>query len=156
MPEAPEKLHLSKILLAIDGSENSTRATRTAVDLAKNFDATLIVLNVIAPTISIPAVAGADSVPIEYGSYYLEAEKRGSELVDGVATTARSEGVRVQRIVERSENTIAETIAASALNEQVDLIVIGTRGLGGIKKLLLGSVSSAVLSHAHCDVLIVR
>jgi len=47
-------------------------------------------------------------------------------------------------------------IVEFASNEKVDLIVIGTRGLSGFKRLLIGSVSSGVVAHAHCPVLVVR
>jgi len=51
---------------------------------------------------------------------------------------------------------VVETIINHAAKEHVDLIIVGTRGLGGFKKMLIGSVSSGVISHANCPVLVVR
>jgi len=51
---------------------------------------------------------------------------------------------------------VVETIISHAAKEDVDLIVVGTRGLGGFKKMLMGSVSSGIISHADCPVLVVR
>jgi len=51
---------------------------------------------------------------------------------------------------------VVETIINHAAKEDVDLIIVGTRGLGGFKKMLIGSVSSGVISHANCPVLVVR
>lgn len=52
--------------------------------------------------------------------------------------------------------SVVQAITEKALEKGVDLIVVGTRGLGVFKRLLLGSVSKGVVSHAHCSVLVVR
>jgi nucleotide-binding universal stress UspA family protein len=52
--------------------------------------------------------------------------------------------------------SVVEAINDVALNEKVDLIVTGTRGLSGFKKVVLGSVASGVVEHAHCSVLVVK
>jgi nucleotide-binding universal stress UspA family protein len=53
-------------------------------------------------------------------------------------------------------NSIASTIVEFAENEKVDLIVVGTRGASGVKRMLLGSVASGVVTYAHCPVLVVK
>jgi nucleotide-binding universal stress UspA family protein len=155
--ETKSSFPAKRILLAVDGSENSFRAANVAIDIAKDRGSELIVLNVIVPVISVSPPVGAGSYPIDYGSYYDNEEKNGSELVDRVTKLARNNNVaRVKSFVQRSPSSIVETIVEVAENENADLIVIGTRGLGGFKRLVLGSVSGGVVAHAHCNVLIVR
>ena len=65
-------------------------------------------------------------------------------------------GVSPRSEVLRTASTIVETITDMATGEKIDLIVMGTRGLGGFKKLLMGSVSSGVVLHAPCNVLVIK
>ena len=64
--------------------------------------------------------------------------------------------MKATRLTQEYSFSVVETILEQGDKSNVDLIVIGTRGLTGFKKLLVGSVSSGVISHAHCSVLIVR
>jgi nucleotide-binding universal stress UspA family protein len=64
--------------------------------------------------------------------------------------------VNVKTELPEGVSSVVETIINNADKEGADLIVVGTRGLDGFKKLLIGSVSSGVISHASCPVLIVR
>ncbi len=154
---AESKFPAKRILLAVDGSQNSLRAANVAIDLARDHSAELSILNVIVPLITVAVPAGAGSYPVDYGSYYDDLAKNGTELVERIVGLARSKGVdKVTSSVLRSAESVVETIVDSAANEKVDLIVIGTRGLGGFKRMVLGSVSSGVVTHAHCNVLIVR
>jgi nucleotide-binding universal stress UspA family protein len=151
-------LPAKKILVAVDGSENSKRASRAAIDLAKaNPEAKLVVLNVVttSPIVGFPAI-GADTYPASLQSYYEDVEKNGKSIVEDVVELAKKENVSATGYVERSGTSVVQSVLDKASSENVDLIVLGTRGLGGFSKLLLGSVSSGVVSHAHCDVLVVR
>jgi nucleotide-binding universal stress UspA family protein len=146
-----------KILVAIDGSENSKRASRAAVAIAKEAKAELLVLSVvpIIPVAGFPAI-GANTYPTGLLSYYEDAEKSGKDLVENVVKLAKGEKIAARGYVDRSATSVVQTIIDKASSEDIDLIVLGTRGLGGFAKLLLGSVSSGVVSHAQCDVLVVR
>ncbi len=74
-----------------------------------------------------------------------------------ILDSAKREGLsKVETLVEISSSSIVETIVQVASAKKIDLIVIGTRGLGRFKRLLLGSVSSGVVTYAHCNVLVVR
>lgn len=155
MPEArPGRSGFKNVLVAIDGSENSNRAVRAAIELAKKYDARLIGVNVIVtPTymIATPAAATADLNP-----YWDASRREAREMLNRLASQARREGVEVEtRMLERVTSAV-QAITTCAVDEKADLIVLGTRGLGGFRKMLLGSVSSGVLSHAHCSVLVVR
>ena len=76
--------------------------------------------------------------------------------VDSLALQARTDGVDAKGEVLDKGGSPVKVILEYAEEEGVDLIVAGTRGLGGFPKMLLGSVSSGLVSHAHCRVLVVR
>ncbi len=148
----PVKQGFKRILVAVDGSENADRAARIAIDLAENQAATLTILNVIP----IPTIASPTAVSFNLGEYFTAMERDGRALVDRVATEAHKGGVKAKtKIIDNVASTVY-AITKYAEENDVDLIVLGSRGLGGFKKLVLGSVSSGVLSHAHCAVLVTR
>jgi nucleotide-binding universal stress UspA family protein len=143
----------TKILLASDGSEEAELALMTAIDLTDNTNSELHVVT----------VGGAEyrhgyDIP-ESGDFLKEAykaiEREAQETLDeqvrkieearGTVTEAH---LRMGRAAEEIVN-LGEEIGAG-------LIIIGSRGRGGIRRALMGSVSDAVIRHAHCPVLVVR
>ncbi len=157
MMSAQTQPSLRRILASIDGSDNSKRAALLAIRLAKNNNAEMIVLSVIPNPIYFGTVAPGPSAPyIDYNAYYEAAEKNASGWIDVIDEMATKEGVKTTRDIVQNSTSTVESIVTSAEKQKVDLIVIGTRGLGGFKRLVLGSVSSGVVSHAHCNVLVVR
>jgi len=148
---------LSKILVSIDGSENATRAMKAALSIAKQFQSELLILNVVAEMVPpVFSPIGVNVPAVDYSNYLELAENDAKKLVNDAEAVAKNESVNARGVVLRTVTSVAETILEEASNENVNLLVVGTRGLGGFKKLLLGSVSNAVISHAHCSVLIVR
>jgi nucleotide-binding universal stress UspA family protein len=159
---------VSKILVAIDGSEMSMRAAAYAIDIAnikgkEEENVQLIGLTVIDLTnLSYSFFATA--------SGYYEAEKleekrkEAQQLLDKVGKLAVKENntnnnVNIQfksEIIEDPISRVGSAIVDYAERENVDLIVIGTRGRTGFKKMLLGSVASDVVTYAHCPVLVVK
>lgn len=137
------------VLVPVDGSENSNRAAEIATAIAKKHGARLFVLHVI-PT---PAYLYTNPFLEEYVQL---ADKKAKTIVDDGVSFARSHGVKAFGHTMKYVPSVVEAITEYAVNKKVDLIVIGTRGLSGYKKLLLGSVASGIISHAHCEVLIVR
>jgi nucleotide-binding universal stress UspA family protein len=145
------------ILVALDGSRHSKRASVMATDLAQRYKSRLLFITVTKkppPRIS------------EELRHYMEIESltgTPEELVsDAVAKIladaekhARKKGVKqVKRIAQ--SGPVAQTITAVAKREKVDLIIMGCRGLGEAEGLLLGSVSHKVVSLADCPVMTVR
>jgi len=167
MPESSSTMSKSlfkKILVALDGSESSQRAAQAAVELAEKLKADLIVLHPMSPPTSyyhstIASPTGM-SLPApsqhEIDAYYAYARKVALGIVGETESKAKKQGVHVKTEIPEAVSSVVETIINHAVKENVDLIVVGTRGLGGFKKMLLGSVSSGIVSHAHCPVLVVR
>ncbi len=146
-----------KILVPIDGSENANRSAKVAAEMANLHGSELVVLYVIAvPSFLVSDVSELASSTIEFQEYYDYLESIGKKYVEKILSQARKQGARVRGEVIRASKSIVDTILEFASREEVDLIIIGTRGLGGFKKLLLGSVSSGVAGHAHCSVLIIK
>lgn len=143
-----------KILVAVDGSEASLRAARAAINLASLMGAKLVVLSVVELPLLVDQTPAGSQLGV---GYYLEEARRQLErVVAGVAEEAARQGVEAERVVVEGATSVVQAITEKASERGVDLIVVGTRGLGGFKRLLLGSVSSGVVSHAHCSVLVVR
>jgi nucleotide-binding universal stress UspA family protein len=152
--DAPD---LKRILVAVDGSENSERAFGVALKIAEQPGAELLILNVLPGITTLGAMASRVPLPQStYDEFFESAEKDARELVKREASVARRFGVTVKEEVIRSTETIVQAIVDFAAEKKIDLIVVGTRGLGGFKRLLMGSVSTGIVTHAHCSVLVVR
>jgi nucleotide-binding universal stress UspA family protein len=122
------------------------------------FDAQLTVINVIpAPGLLVEAPAGLGLPPTGTEQYYEKQEKDANNLLDDAISVCKTSGIKEATTeATRAYRSVVEEIIELATKRKIDLIVIGTRGLGGFRKLLLGSVSSGVVTHAHCNVLVVR
>jgi len=149
----------TKILLATDGSEEAELASRTAADLAKSTASELHVVYVWeAANPYVDAVELAGDKPVNPG---LDAElrrnfeRRAREMLDAETERVRAAGAPVARAYLRMGKADREVVAL-AEEVGVGLIVVGSRGRGGVRRALMGSVSDSVVRHAHCPVLVVR
>ncbi len=148
---------IRRILVAIDGSDNSKKASAVALKLAEKVGAELVILNVLPGFTYLGALASRAPIPQStYDQYFNYADKKANEIVDEKVSLAKGKVVNVKGLVIRTQYTIVEEIVRLAEREKIDMIAVGTRGLGGFKKLLMGSVSSGVATHAHCSVLVVK
>jgi nucleotide-binding universal stress UspA family protein len=149
---------VTKILVPVDGSPNSRLAAEAASSLAKTYRASLVFLNVIPTpkfTYGSVAVLGAPS-SIGLDEYYRYAETEAQSLVDRFVREAKDAKLEAGgEIVKSSESTV-QSIVDQAKDLAVDLIVIGSRGLSSFRKMIIGSVSSGVVTYAQCPVLVVR
>ncbi|HSK99362.1 MAG TPA: universal stress protein [Rubrobacteraceae bacterium] len=136
------------ILLATDGSSDAELALGTAVDLANSTDSELHVVTV-AP--GYPSYDVRNPAVVE--QLREEAEKVLGEQAKKVEQAGGKVAERHLRIAGRHR---ADQIVEVAEDIGAGLIVMGSRGLGGIRRALIGSVSDSVVRHAHCPVLIVR
>jgi nucleotide-binding universal stress UspA family protein len=146
--EGPDYLQ-GRILLALDGSEESSAAAQTAVDLAERMESELHVVYVgVVRPVSHPERRG-------YHALYEELQERAQRLLDEQVNQLQSAGRTVVKAHLRMGRPDEEIVV---LGEEIaaGLIVTGSRGLGGIKRALMGSVSDSVVRHAHCSVMVVR
>jgi nucleotide-binding universal stress UspA family protein len=143
-----------KILLATDGSKEAELAATTAADLASSTGSELHVLSVFP---------GSAYVHPYYEVHFPEAAERlrrearesRQEVLDEQVERIREAGGSVAQTHIRTGEAAAE-IVALAEKMGAGLLVMGSHGLGGIRRALIGSVSAAVVPHAHCPVLVVR
>ena len=146
----------TKILLATDGSEEANLALTTAADLAKKFDSELHISFVFPTVAQRPFPNPITSRPRDMLEHELEeAMHQAQEFLDRQVERVKGEGVTVAEahlVRGRPDREIVH------LSEQLDagLIVMGSRGLGGVRRALMGSVSDSVVRHAHCPVFVVR
>ena len=149
---ASQKTIFSKILVAIDGSDASMNAADYAIFISKQHSAELLyALHVIHPAdVDLFGPTG------ERAAYYtIDMDKEAQEYLDKVKDKASEKNIQVKTEIIASTN-IAGGIVDYAEDKDVDLIVIGTRGKSGFKKILLGSVASKVVTYAHCPVMVVK
>ena len=149
----------TKILLATDGSEEAQLATKTAIDASESTGSELHVLYVgeaANPYVDVVELAGDEAVtPRLDAELKLQFEQQAREMLDAEAERVRAAGGTVAQAHLRMGKadheivTLAEEIGAG-------LIVMGSRGRGGVRRALVGSVSDSVVRHAHCPVLVVR
>ena len=145
----------ARILVATDGSELSQKAVASAIDLAVACKAELVALQIVAPyPISYfeggIAIDGAEIQRIEA----LWADNAKIH-VDAIARAALSKGVKAQPLTTRSD-VVSNAIVETAKKHACDLIVMASHGRRGIARLLLGSETQQVLTHAATAVLVVR
>ena len=141
----------SKILVAVDGSEQSMQAAAYAIDLAKKYNAQLIALTVSHVPLSSygfgsrPETVKHDKEMLESKQWFRTIQEVGIEY-----------NVSLKTDLIDSQMSVEGTIVEYAESQGVDLIVIGTTGRSGFKKLLLGSVASGVVNYSTCPVMVVK
>ena len=154
--------HYSRILVAIDGSTTSIHATDYAISIALKNSSQLFVLYVI-DAYEYSRLSSSIVLAPTFGSEkYLEEKNEAEKLMNKIRERFRlkvNDNTKFKEpkteIVE-GVKSVATTIMEYAESENIDLIIIGSRGRTGFKKLLLGSVSSNVMKNAHCAVLVIR
>ncbi len=139
----------TRILLATDGSSHAALAAMKAVELAKSTGARLHV------------VAVGRTFPAAVYDVYTEAwredlRREAQEVLDAQVKKIEEAGGTVAIAHLKMNERRDEAIVHLAEEIDADLIVIGSRGFGGLKRALLGNVADSVVRHAHCPVLVVR
>ena len=136
---------MEKLLVATDGSIFSESAIREAINLARTCSSKLIAISVVKTSPEFE-----DLVP----QVSEKAEKEMREHLESVKSRASKEGVDCEIVIHRGEEPF-QNIVNDAAKNQVDMIIIGTHGRTGLKRLLMGSVTARVIGHAPCNVLVV-
>jgi nucleotide-binding universal stress UspA family protein len=139
------------ILLATDGSEEAQLASTTAADLAEKTNSELHVLTV-GPDYPLYELV---EHPADFEDVLRENRREAKEVLEQQAKRIEQSGGTVKETHLR-EGRAAEEIVEVAEEIDAGLIVMGSRGHGRLRRALMGSVSDAVVRHAHCPVTIVR
>ena len=154
--------YYSRILVAIDGSTSSIHATDYAISIALKNSSQLFILHVI-DAYEYSRLSSSIVLAPTFGSEkYLEEKNEAEKLMNKIKERFRlkvKDNTKFKEpkteIVE-GVKSIATTIMEYAESENIDLIIVGSRGRTSFKKLLLGSISSNVMKNAHCAVLVIR
>lgn len=150
---------IKKVLVAIDGSENSDRALDFALDLAEKYVAGVTVLNV-SESPAIGAVTLEPTEPTAYAgvtvNFYKDLQSFHEEILRKAVNRAREFKPNVAVSSKLREGNAASEIVAEAKEGGFDIIVVGHKGLGRVKELFLGNISEKVAHLASCPVVIVR
>jgi nucleotide-binding universal stress UspA family protein len=147
----------TRVLVAIDGSPTADRGLQSAIELAADQRAKLFIVHVLDDLAVAPTFDGS-LLPAAYYDRMIEAMREaGHELLAKAERLARERRVEVQtRFIETLGQTVAHAILAEAAKEKVDVIVLGTHGRRGVRRLVLGSDAEAVLREARVPVLLLR
>ena len=137
----------SKVLVVVDGSEYSMNAAEYAISITKEYGSQLIALHVITSDVS--TIASTFSPQME------EIKKNAQEFFDKIRHKGGNWDIPLRTELIASSSVVGGIIDF-AEKENIDLIVVGTRGRSGLKRLLLGSVASGIVNYAHCPVMIVK
>jgi nucleotide-binding universal stress UspA family protein len=150
---------ISKILVGVDGSKSSLNAANYATYLSVKFNSEIILLSIVPSKIHHGDSSGVFGMVSQsyLNDYKKEAEKWFKEIINSVKN---EETFEIEKKIKTDIITTPFSIAASILNyaeeRDVDLILIGTRGNSGLKKMLLGSVASDIVTYSYCPVLIIK
>ena len=150
------KTEVKKILIAIDKSGYKDKITSYAIVLAKSLGANVTAIHVVDN-----ASLGAAGNMMGYyrgGSveeYQMALSKQAEEYLNETRILFEKEGINTTTEVV-IKNSAAEGIINYAKDNNIDLILVGTKGLTGISRFLMGGVANSVIAHAHCPVIAIR
>jgi nucleotide-binding universal stress UspA family protein len=140
-------------MVAIDGSEHSLKAAEYALEVARSFGAQLYTITV-------------TSVPESYHLKQEDVLNKSGEMADSMNDAkmwlekfnqaAKLDNIELKTELINSHKPVDYVILEYAEEKNIDLIVVGTRGRSGFKKLLLGSIASSVVTYAHCPVMVIK
>jgi len=141
-------------MVAIDGSEHSLKAAEYALEIAKSFSAQLYAVTVTY----VP-----ESYHLKQEDVLNQSRQTSDNSMEDAKTwlerfnrESKEDNIQLKTELINSHRPADYIILEYAEKNNIDLIVVGTRGRSGFKKLLLGSVASSVVTYAHCPVMVVK
>jgi nucleotide-binding universal stress UspA family protein len=147
----------SKILVGIDGSAESVKAVEFAVSMAKIYRAELIAVHVLTSDIGyIYSSPGVEGPPLTIKEIILLAEDEATKWFDESKEIANNKEIQLKTEFIVAKKSVLNTMLEYVEEHNINLIVVGTRGRSGIKKMLLGSVASGLVTYASCPVLAIK
>jgi len=141
-----------RILVPVDGSPTAAQGMAEAIKLAREARGQLMLLHVVE---EFPALASPES-GVAIGPILEAMRRNGARILKRIAKSAASSGVRVQTsLVENYGARVADAIVAEAQRWKADLLVMGTHGRRGVKRMLLGSDAEVVVRYSPIPVLLI-
>lgn len=149
MSESNEPITIKSILVAVDGSAHSEKAVRYACAMGPSLGAEVIILHVVPMVVS--ATPYHDTVSDQP---FISLQNLGEDILARATKLANSLGCEVTDLM--SHGDPAAQIIDIASERNISMIIIGSRGVSGLKRLFTGSISDKVSKSASCPVMIVR
>ena len=144
-----------RILVATDGSKLSQKAVDHALALADLSGAEVVALKVTPRYPQSYFEGGVALAAAEVGRIEKQWQQEALDVVNAVKAAGQKREVKVKAITAKSD-LVAEAIIAAAKRSKCDLIIMASHGRKGLKRLLLGSETTHVLTHSHTPVLVLR
>lgn len=134
------------ILVPLDGSDYSKKALLQACDMAKNYQANLILLYVVDKSLSLNL--------LDRNEYLKILRRFGEKVLIKGKETAKDKGIDTTTVMK--EGNVTNEIVKLAKNKKCNLIIVGSKGLGATARFFLGSISNKLANNSPCSVLIVK
>jgi nucleotide-binding universal stress UspA family protein len=151
------EIGFSKIVVGIDGSEESMRAAEHTISVAKLYNAELIAVHVLTSDIGyIYSSPGVESPPLTIKEIVLLAEDEAKKWFDEIKEKANKKDIQLKTESIVAKKSLLNTILEYVEEHNINLVVVGTRGRSGIKKMLLGSIASGLVTYSPCPVLVIK
>ncbi|MGB6674111.1 MAG: universal stress protein [Candidatus Nitrosopolaris sp.] len=144
---------VKKILTPIDRSGYKEKILAYALSLGKAWGAELTVIHVIDPGRGVPGGRIKEKEREREEEAKREAE---TLLLNTIDPLIRKEGINIKKEVIEESDTVEKAIIDYAKKNNIDVIVIGTKGMTAVEEYFFGSVANAVIHHAHCPVFAIR
>lgn len=154
-----DEISFSKILVAIDGSDQSLDAASYAISLAEVYRSELIALYVISALTQddYDSDMQIEKIPESVRKIMDNAKSESDPWFSRIGNELKKDNpIKFHTKIILGPVKVSGSIVNYAENAGVDLIVVGTRGRSGFKRLLLGSVASDIVTYSHCPVLVVK
>jgi nucleotide-binding universal stress UspA family protein len=152
-------IKFKRILVTIDGSSQSIRAADYAISIAKKYDSELIALHVLYSKTGFAFYTGTATgliTPSSINELEEQAKEEAEKWFGEIQKKCMNTNLKIKTEAIIAPISIVEAIISYSENENIDLIVIGSRGKSAFKKLILGSSASGIMTYAHCPVMIVK
>ncbi len=143
------------ILIPTDGSKLSDKASKAGLEMAALMDAQVVLLKVVPRYPMSYFEGGVAAAYSDVGRIEKEWATQAQAEVDALKAKAEAKGLKAKAVTVRSD-LVAEAIIAAAKKHKCELIVMASHGRKGIKRLLLGSETTHVLTHSHVPVMVLR
>lgn len=151
------EIGFSKIVVGVDGSEESMKAAEYAISIAKLYNAELNAITVLTSDIGyIYSSPGVESPPLTVKEIILLAGDEAKKWFDEIKEKANKKGIQLKTEYIVAKKSLLNTILEYVEEHNINLVVVGIRGRSGIKKMLLGSIASGLVTYSPCPVLVIK